>query len=118
MYGTLPGFLYDNYGKSTTSIPIAHFPRYYLKIASCQINTTTKSGGSIVVRGTPNPLDGAPDTLGDGASYNTYSLNPPIGFEDKGGWITKDSNEPDANEIFYQNSGQTAYNAISYAGIR
>jgi hypothetical protein len=111
-----PGFLYDNYGKTSTSIPIAHFPRYYLKIASCQINTTTKSGGSIVVRGTPNPLDGAPDTLGDGASYNTYSLNSPIGFDDKGGWITKDSNEPEANEIFYQNSAQSAYNAVSYAG--
>ncbi len=111
-----PGFLYDNYGKSETAIPSAHFPRQYLKISSCEANLTVISGGSITTRGTPNPLIGEINTLGDSASYPTYTTLPPLGFEDKGSRVKKEATETDALELFFQNTAQKEYNAVSYSG--
>ncbi len=111
-----PGLLYDNYGTTTTILSASDFPRNYLKILECEANLTQMSGGSITTRGTPDPLVGTPNTLGDSASYPTYTTLPPLGFMDKGCRIKKEPSELDASELFYQNTAHTSYNAVSYSG--
>ncbi|MCK5559769.1 MAG: hypothetical protein KAJ51_04225, partial [Thermoplasmata archaeon] len=74
----------------------------------------------IIVRGTPDPLDGIAETLTedkDGTvSFTTYETEPPIRFSDIGATIEAIPTEEATDEIFYQNPEHTAYNGISYAG--
>ncbi len=116
-----PSFIYDEYGVTQKTTGTSDFARQYLHVWACEGNVTQEdSGGVIIVRGTPDPLDGIPETLTedkDGTvSFTTYDTEPPSRFSDIGATIEAVPTEDATDEIFYQNPEHTAYNGVSYSG--
>jgi hypothetical protein len=116
-----PSYIYEQYGTVYRSTSSTDFAREYLHIVGCKGNVTERnSNGDITARGTPNPLVGVDDTLASektgGVSYATYETEPPLLFDDIGGYIEGTSEDP-TEQIFYQNPiDRNTYNAVSYAG--
>jgi hypothetical protein len=114
-----PGFMYDYYGIDYKTIPPGDFAREYLHILNCQANLTQWNNDEteIVVQGTPNPLEGVPDTVMDEAEYVTYDSEPPIGFTDIGGVVEKkDPGDDDTTPLFYQDAAHLQHNSLLYKG--
>jgi hypothetical protein len=114
-----PGFLYDYYGIDYKTIPPGDFAREYMHVLYVDANETVWSNDNteIVTQGTPNPLEGVPDTVMDEAEYITYDTEPPFGFTDIGGVVDKkDPGDDDTQRLFFQDAAHLSYNSILYKG--
>ena len=111
-----PGYLYDKYGDGNSITAISDFASIYLKVDRCNANNTEKDqNGDITTHGTPNPLEGVPDSCMDGAEYPTYE-DPPSNFDDIGGWVEKAVTDEITHYLFYQDEVHYNYNSLHYKG--
>ena len=112
-----PGYPYDKQSKGEYNPGENEFAKKYLHIDSAKSNETKwdPTQSQIVTRGTPNPLKGVLDTIMDGVEYLTYNTEPPLKFDDIGGWVEGVDDEY-TEESIYQDIARTKYNVNFYNG--
>ncbi len=113
-----PGFTYDKYGIDYRTVPKADFARQYLHMYNCQPNLTQRNNdGDIIAQGTPNPLEGVPDSVMDDVEYTTYDM-PDIlpRFNDIGGVAEPDPLEEETMPLFFQDDSRLQHNSLLYKG--
>jgi hypothetical protein len=113
-----PGFPYDKYGIDYKTTPKADFARQFLHMYNCQPNLTQHNdNGDIIAQGTPNPLEGVPDSVMDSVEYTTYDMPDILSrFDDIGGVAEQDPTDEDTMPLFFQDDSRLQHNSIMYKG--